>query len=101
MAALVYKRDSEARSHIDRWRMGPEPGARSPEGLLQAPNARLRTKITGAEWITMTHHDKMEYVAGAMTVLKNQRVPMEKSLYGYVDALDGLFTATPRASCLG
>ena len=43
----------------------------------------------------MVHHDKLEYVAGAMTGLQNQHVPMKRSLYAYVDALDKLFTEAP------
>ena len=92
LAALIYERDPEARIPLDRWRLGP---------LEKTPIPSLDffdkhpPKITGAEWIVMVHSAKMAYVDEAMTVLRNQRVPIKKSLYAYVDALDKLFTDKP------
>ena len=91
LATLVYERDMSARSAIDRWRAAPDKVPVS----VPAEISKLPKKITGAEWITLIHTEKMEYVAGAMAALQNQRVPMKRSLYGYVDALDKLFTEKP------
>jgi len=94
LADLVYERDIDARIPIDRWRM-------YPDGTLteEAKAAKDQPKdFTGAEWVTMVHEDKLDYVSGAMSVLKNQRVPMEKELYAYTDALDALFTEKPELS---
>ena len=105
LAAFIYERDIDARIPIDRWKASSELGVRSSEKvagqpqtsnpLLRTPNAQLRTKFTGAEWITMVHNEKMEYVGEAMAILQNQHVPMKRSHYGYVDALDVFFTEHP------
>ncbi len=87
---LVYERDIDARIPIDRWHGDPE-GTTTEESKIQDS----RPKFTGAEWVTMTHEDKLDYVSEAMAVLKDQRVPMEKELYAYVDELDSLFTEKP------
>lgn len=90
-AGFLYEHDRDARLPIDRWRMNP--GA-TLTGEAKAADRRP-DKITGAEWITMTHEDKMEYVLEAVEVLKDQRVPMQKDAYAYTDALDNLFTSKP------
>ena len=90
-AEFLYDHDADARLAIDRWRMNPE-GTVTEEAKAfdRRPN-----KLTGAEWITMVQQDKLDYVSGAIEVLKNQRVPMEKGAYAYADALDKLFTENP------
>jgi hypothetical protein len=94
LAALVYERDGSSRIPIDQWRADPDKlPIPEPAGAGERP-----PKITGAEWITLVHNEKMEYVAGAMEILRNQHVPMKRSLYGYVDALDKLFTEKPELS---
>ena len=94
LADLVYERDIEARIPIDRWRMYRE-GALTEE----AKAAMGRPKdFTGAEWVTMVHDDKLDYVTGAIKLLKDQNVPMEKEVYAYTDALDALFTEKPELS---
>ncbi len=90
-SGFLYERDPDARLAIDRWRMNPE-GTVTEEAKVMD---KKENKLTGAEWITMVHEDKLEYVAGAMAALKDQRVPMEKDTYAYADALDGLFTEKP------
>ncbi len=87
---LVYERDIDARIPIDRWHGDPE-GTVTEEAKVQED----RPKFTGAEWVTLIHEDKMDYVSGALKVLINQRVPMEKNLYAYVDAMDMFFTEKP------
>ena len=87
---LVYDRDIETRIPIHRWRADPEGTVTEEAKVLES-----RPKFTGAEWVTLIHEDKLDYVSGAMDVLKNQRVPMEKDLYAYVDALDMLYTEKP------
>jgi hypothetical protein len=96
-AEFLYGRDPDTRLPIDRWRhlKSSEVGARSSENVLRPPTSELRAKLTGAQWITMTHEDKMEYVQGALAVLKDQRVPMQKDVFAYTDALDILFTSKP------
>ena len=91
LAALVYRRDPGARLAINRWQIHPE-GTLTEEA---ASFDRKTNKMTGADWITLTHRDKMAYVEEAMQLLKGQQVPMDKTLYGYVDALDKWFTRQP------
>ncbi len=91
LADLVYERDPDARLSIDRWRMNPE-STLTEEARIQDAQPR---KLTGAEWVTMVHEDKMEYVSEAMKVLKGQRVPMENGAYAYTEQLDRLFTEKP------
>jgi hypothetical protein len=91
MAAFLYDYDPDTRLPIDRWRMNPEGTVTDEAKAFDlAPN-----KLTGAEWITMTHEDKLEYVEQAMRVLQDQQVPMKKGVYAYVEAVDELFTAKP------
>ncbi len=91
LAGIVYERDASARIPIDSWRADPD--SVPPPEIVQADGPPK--KIIGGEWITMTFNEKRDYVEGAMTALQNQRVPMKKSLYGYVDALDKFFTQNP------
>ena len=88
LARIVYENDSEARVPVDRWRI-------NPKGTLAPPPPDEAKKFSGAEWITMVHEDKMNYVLGAMAVLKNQQVPMQRSAQAYEYALDELFTRQP------
>jgi hypothetical protein len=91
LAELVYERDQEARLPIDRWRISPDLTVTEEAKAADAhPN-----KLTGTEWITLVHEDKLDYTAQAMEVLKEQRVPMEKGLYAYTEALDERFTEDP------
>jgi hypothetical protein len=90
LARMLYEYDPSTRIAIDRWHGKTEEPVAAP-----STGPRPRQKITGAEWITMVHEDKMDYVSEAMQVLEKQRVPMEKTLYGYTDALDKLFTEKP------
>ena len=91
LADFVYERDEDSRLPIHRWRMNPEATVtEEAKAFEMAPN-----KLTGAEWITMTHDDKMQYIQEAMETLKNQHVPMQKDVYAYTDALDKLFTEEP------
>ena len=91
LADFIYDRDPEARLPIDRWRMNPE-GTLTEEAKADEEKPG---RLMGAQWVTMTQDDKLDYVAQAMKVLENQRVPMEKTQYAYVDALDLLFTDKP------
>ncbi len=97
LAVIIYERDPEARAAIDRWKRNLEFGVTGTE-FVDKPSKTInsvQTAFTGAEWITMVHEDKLKYVSEAMEMLARQRVPMRKSLYAYVDALDKLFTEKP------
>jgi len=91
LAVLVYERDKSSRLPIDRWRADPN---KAPVPKPDAMEGRLQ-KITGAEWITLVQDDKLAYVAGAMNTLRNQRVPMKRSLHAYTSELDRMFTRKP------
>lgn len=94
LAVVVYERDPEARLPIDRWRLDPQWVPAAVEGTVPQPKERL----TGAEWVLLTHNDKMSYVLGAMEVLKAQNVPLQKSPYAYEYEVDQLFTDKPEFS---
>lgn len=91
LAALVYERDKSSRLPIDRWRADPN---KPPVPDLDAMDGKPQ-KITGAEWITLVQHDKLAYVAQAMNMLRDQRVPMKRSLHAYTSELDMMFTRKP------
>ena len=91
LADLVYERDIEARIPIDRWRIDPEGAAVEKTKAFK----RRSKEFTGAEWVTMVYGDKTDYVSGAIRMLKDQHVPMEKEVYAYTEALDVLFTEKP------
>lgn len=90
-AEFLYQHDRDTRSAIDHWRMNPE-GTLTEEAKVEDLEGQ---KLTGAQWVTLTQNDKLEYVKDAMKILKGQRVPMEKDVYAYADALDRLFTEKP------
>lgn len=93
LAELIYRRDEEARLPINRWRINPEYTLTEEASSFD----RRANKMTGADWVVLIHTDKMAYTREAMEVLARQQVPMEKSLYGYVDALDKFFTDHPES----
>lgn len=91
LASLIDQYDEDARLPIHRWRMSPENTLTDEaKAWDEEPN-----QLTGAQWLTLVHNDKMAYIEQAMQVLESQHVPMEKTIYGYVDALDKLFTSHP------
>ena len=94
LAVVIYERDSEARLPIDRWRRDPSWLPPAEKKAASEPEERL----TGAEWVLLTHADKLSYVLGAMEILKAQNVPMQKSPYAYEYAVDQLFTDKPELS---
>ncbi len=98
LARILYELDPDSRLPIDRWRlsMSSESGARSL--VPPTPNYELPAQLTGAEWVRWTHNDKMDYVLGAMEMLKSQNIPMQKSPYAYEFAMDRLFTDKPELS---
>ena len=91
LARLVYETDRETRIPIDRWRINPD----ATQIAEQAPEGDGRNRFTGAEWTVLTHEYKMQYVSGAMEMLKNQQVPMQKTAYAYEYEVDQLFTDKP------
>ncbi len=92
LATIVYQEDVKAREAIDRWRQNPS-AAVVPH--IAAQRKEHQGKILGADWVRMIHDDKMKYVAEAMEALKKQGVPMKKTNYAYVYAVDELFTDKP------
>ena len=94
LSDLVYERDEDARLAIDHWRINPEGTLTEEAKALE----RQKKKLSGMQWVTLVHQDKLDYVAEAMKVLRSQNVPLEKELYGYVSALDDLFTDKPELS---
>ena len=94
LAVVIYERDADARLPIDRWRRDPQWVPASVEGASPA----AKGAFSGADWILLTHNDKMTYVLGAMEVLKTQNVPLQKSPYAYEYEVDQLFTDKPELS---
>lgn len=92
LAGLIYQENMAAREAIDRWRQNPSA---PPSPIVAAKLVELEGKMRGSDWVRMVHHDKMKYVSEAMEVLKKQGVPMQKSNYAYVYAVDDLFTDKP------
>ena len=91
LAVVVYEADEDSRLPIDRWKLHPDYLPEEEQNKL----VDTKDKLNGAQWIRMTHNQKMDYVLGAMEVLKGQNVPMQKSVYAYVYAADQLFTDKP------